>query len=421
MNSIEHHFDVAIIGAGPAGCTTALKLAGSGLRIALLDKGSLPPDKVCGDALSGTVMKVLGRFNDGSLEEFLKTPGILASWGMRFISPEQHTLDVPFVSKRTQDTPVPGVTCHRREFDSFLIRKLQQHSNITLLPEYNVRKIDYSLTDEEVDISCEPGRISARMIVGGDGANSIVGKILGGNTLNMHKFCLGVRGYYEGVEDFHPDNFIEIHYIQELLPNYLWVFPMANGLANVGLGLMPKEIHDKDIAPIGKLSEILSSHSVLKKRFSKAKLVGKIETHGLPMGPDKKKISGKRFLLVGDAASLVDPFTGEGIGSAMQSAEIAADMILQAFNKNDFSKEYFLEYDRRLENMIGKELKLSESIRKLSSFPALINFVVNRANSNEAMRELIGGMYEDLEIRKKLKNPLFYLRMVTEPRKTSSP
>ena len=88
-------FDTVIIGAGPAGCTAALKLAETGFKIALVDKFLLPNHKVCGDALSGTVVNVLKQLPGDCYNEFLRLPGIQETNGIRFIAPNKKILDVP--------------------------------------------------------------------------------------------------------------------------------------------------------------------------------------------------------------------------------------------------------------------------------------------------------------------------------------
>ena len=415
MSTGENHFDVIIVGGGPAGCTTALKLAHTGLKIALLDKTTLPKDKVCGDALSGTVMGVLKRLPDNAFGEFMHLPGILPSWGIRFVAPNHQKLDIPFIHDRDELTPISGVTCKRSDFDSFLIRQLQKHSNITLFPESHVKEVGLSPSQEMVVVSCDHENFTSKVIVGADGANSIVGRKLAGNKPDIRKICLGVRGYYQSVKDLHPDNFIELHFIRDLLPNYLWIFPMQGGIANVGLGLMPHQVKKNGISPHMKLEDIILSHPKLKARFSNAILLGKLETHGLPMGPDKKRISGARFLLTGDAASLIDPFTGEGIGNAMMSGEIAANFIQSAFRKTDFSDAFFYKFDCEINRLIGSELRISKRLRKLVSYPRLFNFVVRKVNSREDLKNLFSSMYSDPKVRKKLMNPLFYLTMVMDP------
>jgi menaquinone-9 beta-reductase len=420
MTAYENHFDVIIVGAGPAGCTTAIRLAQSGLKIALIDKSKLPQEKVCGDALSGTVIKILQGFPGNAINEFLMIDGMLPSWGIRFVAPSQEKLDIPFVQNRNELTPAPGFVYRRYDFESFLVRQLQKNLNITLIPESKVTEIEYSLSQDRIVVSAGQTIFTSKVIVGADGVNSIVGRKLAGNKLNLSQFCLGARGYYQGVTELHPDNFIELHFIEELLPSYLWIFPMHGGIANVGLGMMHKWIRRTHNSPDKKLEEIIHSHPVLKERFANATLLGKVETHGLPLGPDKKRISGTRFLLTGDAASLIDPFTGEGIGNAMISGKIAAKFIHMAFEKNDFSEDCFRGYKDEINTKIGNELKTSATIRKLVSFPGLFNFVVKEANKRETLRTLFSSMYTNPEARKNLLNPLFYLRMVTDPLYTSS-
>jgi menaquinone-9 beta-reductase len=417
----KNRFDVAIVGGGPAGCTAALYLAQTGLRIAVIDRSSLPAHKVCGDALSGTVLRVIKDLDPGIYCEFMDLPAILPSRGIRFVSPGGFILDLPFAPGENQDAPVPGVTCNRREFDGFLVSLLGRHSNISLFPGRYVKKVSVSHDEGQVTISGEGFSFYSQVVVGADGANSIVGRCLSGNQADRKKLCLGVRGYFKGVTELHPENFIELHFIKELLPGYLWIFPMIDGKANVGVGFMPGKLPGKGISADSRLLNIINSYPALKNRFTKASLQDKTEAHILPLGPDNKNLTGERYLLLGDAASLVDPFSGEGIGNAMVSGKIAAGFIKEAFMKNDFSASFFnKKYEDEIRKKLVHELKTSKIISRLVSMPALFDFVIKRVNSNDRLKNLFSEMYSSLDVRKKLKDPLFYLTMVTEPRKTSS-
>ena len=101
----------------------------------------------------------------------------------------------------------------------------------------------------------------------------------------------------------------------------------------------------------------------------------------------KRKISGERFLLAGDAASLVDPFTGEGVGNAIRSGRVAAEHVLKCFENGDFSENFNLEYDKEIYHRMWNELKLSRSMQKLFKHPRLINYAVSKASRNDNFKE----------------------------------
>ena len=121
------------------------------------------------------------------------------------------------------------------------------------------------------------------MIVGADGFPSTIGRILAKHSLNPKQYCLGVRTYFTGITDFHPEQFIELHFLEELLPGYLWIFPMADGLANVGLGMSYEKMQATPKSLSAILKQITFAHPVLSKRFANAEMKGKIEAHGLPL------------------------------------------------------------------------------------------------------------------------------------------
>ena len=403
-------FDLIIIGAGPAGCTTALCLADSGLRVAVLDKAVLPSDKVCGDALSGTVMKILQRLPGNYFKEFLELEPKLPCWGIQFFAPNGNKLDIPFVFERRIETPPPGYICKRKIFDGFLQNKVRELTNIKLMSGFSVKQIIRE--NGCFHVKGENEVLKSRFIIGADGTPSMVGRTLGGQSINHKQYCLGARAYFKDIKDLHPEQFIELHFLKELLPAYLWIFPMAEGIANVGLGMLygKRKTQTKSLPAI--FQQIIHSEPTLSRRFAEAKMTGKIEVHGLPLGPSKKSISGEGFLLTGDAAGLVDPFSGEGIGNAMESGMIAAEIIKEAFVANDYTAKFLSQYDERVRKKMGRELTTSSKIQRLCYHPFLFNLVVGKANRNKELREVLTKMYTSQDIRDQLKKPSFYLKML---------
>jgi flavin-dependent dehydrogenase len=113
---------------------------------------------------------------------------------------------------------------------------------------------------------------------------------------------------------------------------------------------------------------------------------------------------------LGDAAMLIDPFTGEGIGNGMISGIIAAQTVA-AFIENP-SKEKLITYQATIERQLGSELRLSSRLQQLANYPRLFNFVVKTAANNSALQDTFSTMFYDVNIRAKLKNPLFYIELL---------
>jgi len=156
----------------------------------------------------------------------------------------------------------------------------------------------------------------------------------------------------------------------------------------------------------------MENNPSIRDRFGNSERIGDVKLFGLPLGSKKRKISGDNFLLCGDAAQLIDPFTGEGIGNAMMSGLYAAEQVERSLQLDDFRAAAMAQYDRELYHRLWPELLLSYRMQQLVNYPSIFNFVVRKANSNTVLRETISCMFEDLELRARLKDPMFYLRLL---------
>ncbi|MFT5620495.1 MAG: flavin-dependent dehydrogenase, partial [Flavobacteriaceae bacterium] len=205
--------------------------------------------------------------------------------------------------------------------------------------------------------------------------------------------------------------FIELHFLKELLPGYFWIFPLPNGEANVGLGIRTDVQKEKRLNLKELFMDVVQKHPILAERFKGAELQGKIRLHGLPLG-GHRCISNNQLILLGDAAALIDPFTGEGIGNAMISGMIAAEVLAENYESNSFNANALKKYDKTVYRRLGSELKLSQTMQNLTKYPWLFNLVVNKARKNKELRDTLSCMFESVDMRKKLRNPLFYLRIL---------
>lgn len=414
MNA-THHTDILILGAGPAGATAALFLAKQGVNSLLVDKAKFPRDKICGDALSGKVVEVLNKLNPELVNELYSNSKFLGSWGVTFVAPNEQALRVPFITKK-EKVKAPGFIATRLDFDNWLLEKTKRQSAIQLLEETELRK--FTKTENGWLAEAKNGMtISAKLILACDGAYSTFSRQAGGLITEPQHNCFGLRAYFENVKDLDHENFIELHFLNDFLPGYFWIFPLPNGGANVGVGMRADKMTKKKINLKKSFEEIIASYNTIAPRFAEAKQIGEIKQYGLPLGSKRRKLSGDSYLLCGDAAQLIDPFTGEGIGNAMMSGMIAAQQAAKCVANNNFTEGYIAEYDQRLYHRLWSELQLSYRMQQLVNYPSLFNFVVKKANSNPILRETISCMFEDLDMRARLKDPRFYFKLLFSPSK----
>lgn len=405
MNS-EKAFDLAIIGVGPAGCAMAHSLKDSGLSIVVFDKAVFPRDKICGDALSADVVNQLNWMDPKLLETFKGFERKLPSQGVRFISPSGYQTQLDYSNKRHKELPA-GFISKRIDFDSFLFDQIKDQSNVTVFQDCGVE--DLNVTDECVEIDSSKGVFTSKMIVGADGAHSIVERKLTANKIDKNHYAAGLRCYYENVTGFSETGHIELHFSKKVLPGYFWVFPLANNQANVGLGMLSSQVKDKNLKQI--MLDIIEDTPSLKERFKGAKPIEKIKGFGLPIGSKKKPLSGNRFILLGDAASLIDPFTGEGIGNALRSGRFGAEHIKACFEAKQFDSVQNKKYDELIYNKVWYELKISRSMQLLSKHAFLLNYVIKKASKSSSFKKLLTAMLDDIDLKSELTKPSFYFKL----------
>lgn len=405
---------VVIAGAGPAGITTSLFLCKEKIPHVILEKSVFPRDKICGDALSGKIQDVFKKLDEKSADEIgLDQTQAIGSFGVKFVAPNGNFVDVPFTTDLKKFTQAPGHVSKRLHFDHFLFKKIDR-SVATVIEQaelYELRQEDDGITVNYRTHGKE-NSIRCKLVIGAEGDRSLVAKKLAGIRKEDEHYCAGLRAYYKGVKNFHPENFIELHFLKECLPGYFWVFPLPNGEANVGIGMLSAEVSRKKINLKKMMLTIIQSNPAIRERFKDAVLIDDIKGWGLPLGSKKRKISGNNFLLVGDAASLIDPFTGEGIGNGMISGMIAAKQIQQAVEANRFDAKFLSAYDKKIYETLWSELKLSRKLQGFAKYEWPFNMVVNNASSNKEIRDLITCMFEDVNLRTKLSNPKFYFRLL---------
>ncbi|MEO7766896.1 MAG: FAD-dependent monooxygenase, partial [Ferruginibacter sp.] len=266
--------------------------------------------------------------------------------------------------------------------------------------------------EEMVSLQTNIGPFTAQMVIGTDGAHSVVSKHLANIKVEKDHYSAGLRVYYEGVTSFHDENYIELHFFKDILPGYLWIFPLAGNKANIGIGMLSSTLASHRVNLKETLQRLIETHPHLKARFEHAKPLETVKGYGLPLGSKKRMISGERFLLAGDAAALIDPFSGEGIANAMRSGRVAAAHCITCFEQNNFSGSFNKAYDHEIYRRMWAEFKISKTLQRAVRYPRLFNFAINKARQSKYLMKFLEDALANVEKKKKmLLKPAFYFRM----------
>jgi geranylgeranyl reductase family protein len=311
-------FDVAVVGAGPAGSVTAIHLARAGARVLLLDKATFPRDKPCGGGLTLRAVRALPVDPGPVVERVVSTLEFRLPSGARLARPD--------------DGPLIQMT-QRRRLDAFLV---EQAVAAGAEFEDGVRIVDL----DESGIDLVRRRIAVGAIVGADGANGISARKLGLQTKMRHGVAYEGNIAYENgnVEAYASTAVLHLAFVSG---GYGWIFPKGDHL-NVGVGGWASEAGGLRM----RLLELCELHGL------DAGALDGLRGYRLPMRYEKAVLACGRGLLVGDAAGLVDPFSGDGMYEAFRSARLAATAVLELLaGKRQSLVGYSAEVARALDPM----------------------------------------------------------------------
>jgi len=380
-------YDVIVIGAGPAGCASALFLHQKGLRVLVLDRAEFPRDKVCGEFVSPAaddILKELGVLDAIQQSIPVRLRGVaISSYG----KPE---LCIDYPSSPERGETMTSLSLSRFQLDHLLVQKLveqgvevrERHAVDDFLFEGN--RITGVKGRDEVNRSFA---YSASVVVDASGRNGLSLRRLGLIKPHRGSAKVALAAHWENIQ--FPQDYCYMHVSS---PGYTGMAPVGGDSVNVVLVVEDRHVRGRELDEFYQVTvrsnerrQLLLSGSCPMERV---RTVGSLayDVHPVPCGG---------LVLAGDTTGFIDPFTGEGIYLSLRSAQLAADCIRRAFMAGDFSKEFLAEYERQRQEEFSKKFFLSRVLQNLIYRPRWCDGVVSLLRRNPQMAQTLVGVIGD--------------------------
>jgi geranylgeranyl reductase family protein len=362
--------DVVIVGSGPGGSAAAHFLSRRGLDVLLLDRSDFPRDKTCGDGLTPRALRVLDQM--GILPD-VASHGCPVD-GYEVVAQNGRTTSAQITAEHGA-LVVPRVT-----LDSIILN-IAISSGARFEPRVTVKQVEPVTGGTRVHTEAG-AHFDARVAVIATGA--AYGVLTHSGILKRPpKVMLAARAYFEDLQRDVARTF-SLRFDDVPMPGYGWVFPTGSRSANIGVGFLPTRRSGTAAQAMNRFIRGRAIQSVLEG----ARQTSPIKGYPIRVDFLASPTTADRTLLVGEAAGLVNPLTGEGIDYALESGMLAADHIVQGLD-HGLTQDWLLGYDRLLHGRFERIFRFSEHVRDWYCKPALLNLLVPLANSRPELRQLL--------------------------------
>jgi flavin-dependent dehydrogenase len=409
MSSATKPYDVAIVGAGPAGSASAILLARAGWRVALIDRSTFPRDKPCAEYLSPAAEPLL---TDLGVMERLEAAHPARLRGFRIFSPNGGMIQGDFAATRDAEGRSlfeTGLAIPRLRLDATLVDGARE-AGAEIRENWRLAQLARADSVWRLTPVSEGKPISARLLLAADGVHSTVARRLGlHETSRIRKVALvahmrGIAGMgeygemhvagrrYVGIAPLEPPE------VGDLCNVAMVVDEARDGRKLAG---QPERFLLEALETFPKLTGRLGAATVARRTLT----ISRINVHA-------KRLSDEGLLLVGDATGYYDPFTGEGIYRALHGAQLASEVTLEALAKDDLSAAMLARYDRLYrETFKGKRL-VEMIIQSAVQAPPLMDHLARIMGRRKTMADTIVAVTGDFLPPSAVLRPGYLLRLV---------
>jgi geranylgeranyl reductase family protein len=375
--------EVVVVGAGPGGSTAAYWLARAGIDVLLVDKVDFPRHKPCGDGLTPRAVDMLV-----GMGLAVNTVGQSQPvQGVRIFTDDDHSFVFDF--RPGASFSREGLVIPRFDLDDALRRNAMQAGAHFIS---GVGDLSPSIpVEQQVELqgwrNGQRLAIQAQLLILATGANrTLIQKLMLASAERdaERPGGLALRVYMAGVTPL--DGRLEVYLDQTVLPGYAWVFPTSSGLVNIGVGM---SLDGLSTAEGGQRLRRAFERLLHRRRLAGGQLLGRPQGYPLRTDFPDALTHGPRFLVVGEAAGLVDPLTGEGIALALESGHLAADVAQTALRSGNFSIEGLRGYGDILCTRHATYFADARDLLARLSHPKVIETVVKVAQRDGRVREAV--------------------------------
>lgn len=403
---------VCIIGAGPAGFSTAFHLAKAGIACTLVDKNQSPRTKTCGDILTSICVRELRELFPDFTERVEMNQFLGNSKGVVIHTPNYHYFPLTYKNNKETNEPV-CYSLKRSDLDTFLSKEAHKNPFINFIENFSVQTIEQLENSVRIIEKGQNQVIETPLVIIAAGSTTPFTRQLINEKRDKKHYAVGLRAYYKGVE-MTKEGYADIFIRKNIPVGAMYITPFHDEVVNVNFAIRSDVVEQQKINLKTLFKDLLENDPNLKGRFKNAELVGKIEGSGLKLGTKTRQVSGDNFLLTGDAAGLIDILSANGLPQAFISGRMTSEFAVRAIAEENYSADFLKEYDeklwKRIEGFIktGKALSpyLNKKWYQFISF-GILNFFAKHASKSDVFRDLLF----DSKAKHNLLKPAFYFKM----------